>query len=507
MHKTSPKKVFISYRWESESHDSKVIKLTNSLLENGIDCQLDKRKYALSKGNINWSAWVDSELPSAEFILVICTENYKNCFDNKEACTGEGGVQYEANLIRLQVLKNNILPIIFDSNDKVHIPVCMASFSRYELFEMEFDVNDEKSGFHELVRKITNQAKYNFSDLGQIPVLPPINDEGMFTECLNKMTKQYQFITDYLTSNAIHKDELIEVCKKYLKKVYIDTLVKYQNIADIISHISNFDQFPYIIRELITTDDQNLTSWLKEQKLMDNLKIENIENTSKVVIIFTSRHIDQRFNVTFISKNLPNIPDSKSDEDYDLNDPNSKNMLIDKVISYVQIANPIVDLILPKELLGTDINLWEINFNESLSRLSRLNIRDINRYNMNDSMKDTIKNEWNLILNKVSNNQTLRFIKTEACLKNIGNNMNECGIASKYLLEEKHFNYLLKTQMSYIMLWFTRESEEDLSNLYSINIKDIQNEYYKLQNSPINLMWDDPTTYYYPDEREGKTNE
>jgi hypothetical protein len=215
MHKTSPKKVFISYRWESESHDSKVIKLTNSLLENGIDCQLDKRKYALSKGNINWSAWVDSELPSAEFILVICTENYKNCFDNKEACTGEGGVQYEANLIRLQVLKNNILPIIFDSNDKVHIPVCMASFSRYELFEMEFDVNDEKSGFHELVRKITNQAKYNFSDLGQIPVLPPINDEGMFTECLNKMTKQYQFITDYLTSNAIHKDELIEVCKKY----------------------------------------------------------------------------------------------------------------------------------------------------------------------------------------------------------------------------------------------------------------------------------------------------
>ena len=57
------------------------------------------------------------------------------------------------------------------------------------------------------------------------------------------------------------------------------------------------------------------------------------------------------------------------------------------------------------------------------------------------------------------------------------------------------------------MLWFTKENSQDLSSLYSANIQNLQDEYYRLQNSPINLMWDDPTTYYYPDETQGESNE
>lgn len=504
---TSPK-VFLSYRWENDIHEKKVLALAVELIKNGIDCKLDKREQSLNKGNPDWKLWIDKELPTAHFILVVCTESYKKCFNSEESCTGEGGVEYEARLIRNKLKDNNVLPIIFNTHDKEHIPLSMSSFSRYDLLEPQFNLDDGESGYCALVRKITDQPKFNFPEVGKIPLLPPVNDEAILNQYSIEMSEQYQFIIDYLNVNEIYKDNLIEVCKKYLEKVYIDILVKYQSLDEVIKHIYNYKQFPCIVKELYQAYDEELKSWLDNENLASCLEIESIEDTPRVVIIFTSRHIGQKkYNVTFISKNLPNIPDSKSDEDYDLDVIESKDRLIVEIMNYVQNANPKVDLILPADLLVKDINLWEVSFNESLSRLARLNIRDINRYNTDDSMKNLIKNQWDIILKKIANNQKLCCIEDEAGIRSIGNNMTESGIASKYILQEKHFNYLLKTEMSYIMLWFTKENSQDLSSLYSANIQNLQDEYYRLQNSPINLMWDDPTTYYYPDEIQGESNE
>lgn len=504
---TSTIKVFLSYRWESETHEKKVLELAMQLISHGIDCIFDKREQSSNKKNTDWKLWIDKELPTAHFILVVCTESYKNCFNSEESCTGEGGVEYEARLIRNKLKDNNVLPIIFNIHDKEHIPLSMSSFSRYDLLDAQFNVNDGESGYCNLVRKITDQPQFKFPKVGTIPLLPPVNDEAILNKYSIEMSEQYQFIINYLNANAIHKDNLIEVCKKYLEKVYIDILVKYQSLDEVIKHICNYKQFSCIVKKFYQSDDEELKSWLDNENLESCLEIESIENTPRVVIIFTSMRVDQKYNVTFISKNLPNMPDSKSDEDYDLDVIESKDRLIVKIMNYVQNSNPKVDLILPADLLVKDINLWEVTFNESLSRLSRLNIRDINRYNMDDKMKNLIINQWNIILNKIANNHSLCCIENEVDIKNIGNSMTESGIASKYILQEKHFNYLLKTEMSYIMLWFTKENTEDLSNLYSTNIQNLQDQYYRLQNSPINLMWDDPTTYYYPDEIQGKLNE
>lgn len=500
-------KVFLSYRWENNIHEKKVLALANELINNGIDCKLDKIEQALNKGNPDWKLWIDRELPTAHFILVICTESYKNCFNSEESCTGEGGVEYEARLIRNKLKDNNVLPIIFNTHDKEHIPLSMRSLGRYNLFEAQFNVYDYKSGYCALVRKITDQPQFDFPEVGKIPILPPDNDDVILNKGAIHMSEQYQFIIDYLNTNAIHKDNLIEVCKKYLEKVYIDILVKYQSLDEVIKHIYNYKQFPCIVKEFYQSYNEELKSWLDNKNLASCLEIKSIEDTPRVVIIFTSRHIDQKYNVTFISKNLPNIPDSKSDEDYDLDVIESKNRLIVEIMNYVQNSNPKVDLVLPTELLVKDINLWKVNFNESLSRLSRVNIRYIGRYNVDDNLKDLIRGQWNNILNKIADNKNLYCIEDENYLDNVGNNMIESGIASKYILQEKHFDYLLKTEMSYIMLWFTKENTQDLSSLYSVNLQNLQDEYYRLQNSPINLMWDDPTTYYYPDEIQGDSNE
>ena len=64
--------------------------------------------------NTDWKLWIDNEFSTSNFILVVCTESYTNCFNNNENCTGEGGVKYEARLIRDILSKDNVLPIILN---------------------------------------------------------------------------------------------------------------------------------------------------------------------------------------------------------------------------------------------------------------------------------------------------------------------------------------------------------------------------------------------------------
>lgn len=78
--------------------------------------------------------------------------------------------------------------------------------------------------------------------------------------------------------------------------------------------------------------------------------------------------------------------------------------------------------------------------------------------------------------------------------------MEYCGISSRFILENKHIKALINTGMGYIMLWITNESSNNLQELYE-NINRLQEKYYECNTDPINLMWDDPNTYYYPDQK------
>jgi hypothetical protein len=172
------------------------------------------------------------------------------------------------------------------------------------------------------------------------------------------------------------------------------------------------------------------------------------------------------------------------------------------MMSYIKF-NPIVDLVLPVELMTEDINLWEVEFNKSLSTLSRLNIRYDIRYFSESETREFIVKEWEIIVKKIENGNLLFPINNADDIRSVGNNMQNCGICANTLLNKEHFQYLLDTEMGYIMLWLTNECSEDLMQLSS-NIKELKNKYYALNNKPINLMYDDPNTYYYPSKGERK---
>ena len=97
---SDPAEVFVSYSWDSEDHVRSVLRLSNRLRSDGIDCVLDQYEASPAEG---WPRWMDRKIRDAQFVLVICTETYyRRLMGYEEA--GKGlGVRWEGSLIYQQI--------------------------------------------------------------------------------------------------------------------------------------------------------------------------------------------------------------------------------------------------------------------------------------------------------------------------------------------------------------------------------------------------------------------
>lgn len=103
---TSPK-VFISYSWDSIEHKEWVKELANKLLDNGIDVTIDQ--YDLELGD-RLPQFMETQIRASDYILIICTEKYKQKADART-----NGVGYESHIISGELFSNN--------NDRKFIPI------------------------------------------------------------------------------------------------------------------------------------------------------------------------------------------------------------------------------------------------------------------------------------------------------------------------------------------------------------------------------------------------
>ena len=86
-------RVFISYSHDSPEHLDRVLVLSDRLRVDGIDCHIDQYEESPGEG---WPRWMVNQIEDAEFVLVVCTENYEPRFRGKEE-PGKGlGVRSQA---------------------------------------------------------------------------------------------------------------------------------------------------------------------------------------------------------------------------------------------------------------------------------------------------------------------------------------------------------------------------------------------------------------------------
>ena len=100
-------KVFISYSWESKEHSEWVNSLADKLLADGIEAIIDS--YDVIPGD-RLSEFMESSIKDSDYVIIICTEEYKRKANNREK-----GVGYESHIISAELYNNH--------NDRKFIPI------------------------------------------------------------------------------------------------------------------------------------------------------------------------------------------------------------------------------------------------------------------------------------------------------------------------------------------------------------------------------------------------
>lgn len=67
-------KVFISYAWEADPHQERVVSLANALRDNGFEASVGVFVSGMPPEGL--SDWMLRQIRWADFVLCVCTEKY-----------------------------------------------------------------------------------------------------------------------------------------------------------------------------------------------------------------------------------------------------------------------------------------------------------------------------------------------------------------------------------------------------------------------------------------------
>lgn len=163
-------RVFISYSHDSNKHKENVFRLSERLCKEGIDCNIDQYETSPPEG---WFQWMINQIEEADFILIVCTENYEKRFKGKDEVGKGRGVKWEGSIITQELYyseaNNKCIPIVFSPEDSEYIPSILKSATYYVLNIEE--INDET--YDELYARLTDQKLVIKSEIGELRPITP----------------------------------------------------------------------------------------------------------------------------------------------------------------------------------------------------------------------------------------------------------------------------------------------------------------------------------------------
>jgi len=164
--------VFISYSHDTPEHTQRVLQLANALRGHGIDVELDQYHV---RPPLGWPRWCEEQLQKTAFVLVICTETYRQRAEGKTPVDEGRGVFWEGGIIcsHLYNEKGNtrFIPVLLPGATEEDIPRPLRDSTRYQ--PKIFDLND--AGYVALYRELTGQPAITKPPLGAIVTLPPLS--------------------------------------------------------------------------------------------------------------------------------------------------------------------------------------------------------------------------------------------------------------------------------------------------------------------------------------------
>lgn len=133
-------KVFISYSWESKEHSDWVKSLADKLLADGIEAIIDS--YDVIPGD-RLPKFMESSIRDSDYVIIICTEEYKRKANNRER-----GVGYESHIISAELYNNHndrkFIPIIRQGDFNTALPTYLDGKLAIDLRGNPFNENSYK---------------------------------------------------------------------------------------------------------------------------------------------------------------------------------------------------------------------------------------------------------------------------------------------------------------------------------------------------------------------------
>ncbi len=159
---SKPNKVFISYSHDSDAHRQFVLKFSDKLRDEGLDCWIDQYEDFPKNG---WQQWMEKQVESADFVLLICTPLYLKRYKGEDS-EGGRGVTFEGMIISQTLYdahyKNTkFIAVIPDDGNINNVPLALKDFTNYRIYE----------NYQKLYRLLTNQPATPAREIGSTRTL------------------------------------------------------------------------------------------------------------------------------------------------------------------------------------------------------------------------------------------------------------------------------------------------------------------------------------------------
>jgi tetratricopeptide (TPR) repeat protein len=161
-----PTQVFISYSHDSPQHADNVLAVANRLRANGVEAILDQfEEHVPPEG---WSPWTAKHLREADFVVVVCTEQYSARLMGQENTGTEPEGTWEGRLVGEcrpdpNHLNRRLVPVLCAGAKRKHIPAPLRSLAHYHL--------NGDAGYLKLYRHLTQLPNNTTATLGGLKAL------------------------------------------------------------------------------------------------------------------------------------------------------------------------------------------------------------------------------------------------------------------------------------------------------------------------------------------------
>lgn len=221
----NPPRVFISYSHDSAEHKKWVLDFATTLRNRGVDAALDQ--WDLKPGD-DLPHFMETQLDAANFVLMICSENYVD-----KANAGKGGVGYEKMIITSSLLSKidnqKLIPIIRQSGTDTR-----PTFLKTKLYINFSNDDDIEYNLDDLLRVLLNAPLYVKPEIGTNPFKPldgsrpDRSSDGIkevmkvVSECYKGCSEEYIWFQDVVKLITMHRLSL----DRYLNSAIEQGLLK-----------------------------------------------------------------------------------------------------------------------------------------------------------------------------------------------------------------------------------------------------------------------------------------